>query len=406
MTDALDLGPEAFSPEYPRDVVANRPRDAVVRRPHEYAAPDRTIFTLRRNGAHNPQGHEASTRRELARRLAALTGFEFAGEHDPNETWTGRRYFIPGDTLTSDVAAHLGICGPDDLFGGVVPTDFVATKAITHPLVASGASAPKGWSTEFPRLVAQSVLVGYSAFAKEDALRAGRLLLDRGPVRLKLASGIAGIGQWVVSDEAALVGVLATIADHEIATSGIVIEEHLADVTTHSVGHVRIAELVATYCGTQHMTVNNEGAEVYGGSELRVVRGGFNSLLALDLPVEVRLAIAQARVYDDAADRCFPGFFASRRNYDVAQGTDATGRRRSGVLEQSWRVGGASGAEIGALEAFRDDASLQTVRAASHELYGDAVVPPAGAVIYFRGVDPRVGALTKFTVVEAYADTR
>ncbi len=398
MTDVLELGAETVS--------ANLRRDDVANRSPEYTARDRTIFTLSRNGGRGPQGHEAATRKQIARRLAGLTGFEFAGEHDPNANWAGRRYFIPGDTLTSENAARLGIRGIDDLFGGVVPAAFVGTKAITHPLVSSEACAPEGWSTDFPRIVAQSVLAGYSAFSKEDALRAGRMLLERGPVRLKLASGIAGLGQWVVNDEAALARVLGDIAAQEIGASGIVIEEHLAGVITHSIGHVRIAELVATYCGTQHTTTSNEGEQVYGGSELRVVRGGFNALLALDLPVEVRLAIAQARVYDDAADRCFPGFYASRRNYDVAQGTDASGRRRSGVLERSWRIGGASGAEIGALEAFRADPSLQTVRAGSHEIYGDSAIPPADSVIYFRGVDPRVGALTKFTVVEAYADTR
>ena len=188
--------------------------------------------------------------------------------------------------------------------------------------------------------------------------------------------------------------------------AGLVIEENLVDVVTHSIGCVRIAEMAATYCGVQRTTTNNHGVEVYGGSELRVVRGGFSALLALDLPVEVRLAIAQARVYDDAADRCFPGFFASRRNYDVAQGTDAKGRRRSGVLEQSWRVGGASGAEIGALEAFHADAALHTVRAVTREIYGDGFSPPAGAAVYFRGIDPNVGALTKFTVVQPYADAR
>ena len=184
--------------------------------------------------------------------------------------------------------------------------------------------APAGWSAEFPRLVANSVLAGYSAFAKADALRAGRLLLERGPVRLKLASGIAGMGQWTADDEAGLMQVLDTLADDEVA-AGLVIEENLVEVVTHSVGCVRIAEMAATYCGVQRTTTNNHGVEVYGGSELRVVRGGFSALLALDLPVEVRLAIAQARVYDDAADRCFPGFFASRRNYDVAQGTDTQG---------------------------------------------------------------------------------
>ena len=397
MSQALESGA--------RGVVAEQLLERIGQSPREYAASGRAIVTLSANGGNRRKGHEAATRAEIARRLAALMGFDFAGEHDPSARWAGQPYFVPGDTLTSDAAARLGIRGADDLFGGVVPAAVIATKAITHPLVAADACAPSGWSTEFPRLVADSVLSGYSSFARPDALRAGRLLLDRGPVRLKLASGVAGTGQWVVNDVAALIEVLASIADREIA-SGIVIEEDLADVITHSIGYVRIAEMAATYCGTQHTTTNNEGAEVYGGSELRVVRGGFNALLALDLPFEVRLAIAQARIYDDVADRCFPGFFASRRNYDVAQGVDAAGRRRSGVLEQSWRVGGASSAEIGALEAFRADASLQTVRAVSHEIYGNAAAPPAGATVYFRGVDPRVGALTKFTVVEAYADTR
>jgi hypothetical protein len=76
------------------------------------------------------------------------------------------------------------------------------------------------------------------------------------------------------------------------------------------------------------------------------------------------------------------------------------------VLEQSWRLGGASGAEIGALEAFQGDPSLQSVRAVSREIYGEGARPPAGAAVYFHGIDPRVGALTKFTVVDAYADTR
>ena len=213
------------------------------------------------------------------------------------------------------------------------------------------------------------------------------------------------MGQCVADDEAVLTQVLDKLTDEDVA-AGLVIEENLVEVVTHSVGCVRVAEMVATYCGVQRQTANNDGADVYGGSDLRVVRGGFSALLALELPVEVRLAIAQARVYDDAADRCFRGFYASRRNYDVAQGTDMKGRRHSGVLEQSWRAGGASGAEIGALEAFRADASLHTVRAVSREIYGDGVSPPADATVYFRGVDPKVGPLTKFTVVQPYADTR
>jgi len=61
--------------------------------------------------------------------------------------------------------------------------------------------------------------------------------------------------------------------------------------------------------------------------------------------------VAAARRYDEATVE-FHGFTASRRNYDVGQGVGADGRPRSGVLESSWRMGGASSAELAALTAF------------------------------------------------------
>jgi hypothetical protein len=141
---------------------------------------------------------------------------------------------------------------------------------------------------------------------------------------------------------------------------------------------------------------------VYGGSELVIVRGDFDALLELDPPEEARLAVAQARAYEAAAIGCFPGLFASRRNCDVALGLDASGRRRSGVLEQSWRIGGASSAEIAALEAFRAEPALHAARALSVETYGESETPPSHATVYFRGVDERVGPITKYAVVEAH----
>jgi hypothetical protein len=166
-----------------------------------------------------------------------------------------------------------------------------------------------------------------------------------------------------------------------------------------------VADLVATYYGTQRLTPDNGGAAVYGGSELFVARGGFEALAGLGLPEEARLAVSQARVYDEAAEGCFAGMFASRRNYDVARGLDAEGRWRSGVLEQSWRIGGASGAEVAALEAFRTDPALRTVRASTVEAYGEHVPPPpAHAAVYFRGVDERDGPMTKYATVESHGD--
>jgi hypothetical protein len=97
--------------------------------------------------------------------------------------------------------------------------------------------------------------------------------------------------------------------------------------------------------------------------------------------------------------------FASRRNYDVAQGRNARGQWRSGVLEQSWRIGGATGGEIAALEAFRADPGLQVIHASTFEIYGESQAPPPQATVYFRGLDEHVGWLTKYTVVEAHGDT-
>jgi hypothetical protein len=110
--------------------------------------------------------------------------------------------------------------------------------------------------------------------------------------------------------------------------------------------------------------------------------------------------VLQARLYETAAAESFPGFFASRCNYDVAHGRGGDGAWRSGVLEPSWRIGGASPAEVAALERLRADPSVTAVRASTFEVYG-VCAPPPDALVHFQGVDERVGAITKYCVLEA-----
>jgi hypothetical protein len=181
---------------------------------------------------------------------------------------------------------------------------------------------------------------------------------------------------------------------------GLVIELDLAEATTYSIGHVRVDDLEAAYCGTQTMTIDNTGASAFGGSDIVVVRGGYDSLAHLPLEPGARVAVEQARTFD-AATAAFTGLFASRRNYDAVRGRDVQGCWRSGILEQSWRLGGASGPEIAALATLRADPALRAVRACSVERYGSTSVPP-GAIVHFSGIDGRVGALTKYTMVEPY----
>lgn len=140
------------------------------------------------------QSHERASRAEITRRLAVLTGFEFAGEHDGRCRYSDSLYFVPSRTLLAETAHGLGITGEQDLFGGVVPHAFVATKAITHPLVGPDAPAPLRWSPEFCARVRDSVLAGFTAFSHDEARRAGRILLNSGPVRVKLADEAGGRG--------------------------------------------------------------------------------------------------------------------------------------------------------------------------------------------------------------------
>lgn len=355
-----------------------------------------TYLSVAPNNAHR---HEAVTRMAIARRLAALKRYAFGGEYDAAERYSGTVFFVPSVTVVGIAdAAAVGIRGEQNLFGGVVPHEFVATKSITHGLIDQNACAPDGWSHAFAHRVVDSVLKGFSAFSRDDALRAGTLLLQKGPIRIKRSLGIGGGGQFEVENPSDLPHILDEIDEHEIASCGVVIEENLERVTTLSVGQLRVENIVASYYGTQCSTCNNSGHSVYGGSELFVINGDFDALLEWPLSANARLAIAQARSYDAAASDCFDGLFASRRNYDIAQGFDARGEWRSGVLEQSWRLGGATGAEIAALEAFAADPSRRTVRAKTVEVYGPCEPPPS-SVVYFRGVDEHVGPLTKYTIV-------
>jgi hypothetical protein len=361
-----------------------------------------TVLTYAPRDGDGVTEHEIAARVAVARALAALQGFRFGGGYDGSLQRNGRIYFVPAATLTTEEARGLGIRGEDDLFGGVVPYRFMASKSIVHPLAAPQARRPPGWSETFPGRVREVVLPGYTAFAREDAERAAHALLENGPVRIKCCNGIGGKGQVVVERRDMLAPALAAIDGEALAECGVVVEPNLVDATTHSVGQVAVGKLRASYCGTQKATRDNRGELAYGGSDLLVVRGGYAELSTLALAPEMRTAILQAQAFDAAA-REFAGWFASRRNYDVLRGRDAAGAWRCGVLEQSWRIGGASGPELAALAAFRADPQLRAVRARSTEAYGAAAKPPPGAIVHFQGIDNRVGPLAKYTVVEAHA---
>ncbi len=342
--------------------------------------------------------HERITLASVANTIAQVKHCEFAGRYDNAHNYSGNVFFVPDDTLMLDEALCLGIRSLNDLFGGVVPHPFVKTKSITHRLITSGADRPEGWSPAFAQRVRRVVLPGYSVFSARDARIAAARMLIRGAIRVKEPLGDGGRGQTLITTAGELDKLLEKVPPDEISAYGLVLETNLRRVTTLSVGQITIDGFMITYHGTQRTATNNAGRPVYGGSHLFCVRGGWEALDGLPMTPELRIAVGQARSYDQAVSE-YPGFLASRRNYDVAQGVDNEGQWRSGVLEASWRSGGASTAELTALATFVQSPGLQVVEASAVKEFGKGRDAPRGAIVHFRGDDPEDGPIVRYTVM-------
>ena len=321
--------------------------------------------------------HERITQAEFARRLAALKDYEAGGLYEPRRPCPGRIYFVPGITLTRSQAAALGIRGPDDLFGGVVPHAFVATKVISHPLVRPDAAALPGWNPAFGAQVGErcwpAMPLSITTMRAEPAIgcsKAGRCASSRSAPPAAAASGGARRR-------------LELQRQLEAIDPG--------EVVTHGAGARRKPER-----RPHHQRRPGEGRRSHGKllrpaapdaqqpgerglRRLRPdrVRGDFDALLAQDVPPEIRGGDrAGAALQRGRRSLATPASLPRATTTTSSLGRDAAGRSRSGVLEQSWRLGGATGAEIAALEVFRDQPGRNRVRASAIEVFGESPPPP------------------------------
>jgi hypothetical protein len=338
---------------------------------------------------HDREPHEA-----LCRRLSSILDWPYAGWYSPGQDYPELPYFIPFGTLSIEEAADYGVSSADSLLGGVVPHPFVATKVVAHALVPDAIASPAGWNAALGPRIAAHTLPGYSAFSKPDVYRAVERLLPLGPVRLKSAGSRGGVGQTVVSDAARSSSFVDSLGPEALA-AGVSAEVNLGELRTISIGEVDLPDMTLAYYGEQRLTRTDEGALVYGGSYLHVLRGNLAQLAKESIPPGITEAIAAALGYERSVMDAFPGVVASRRNYDVAIGSQNDGSEHVAVLEHSWRVGGATAAEIAAYEALRASPSKQWIEAFTCELYGEGT-PPANAQVLFQGNVPGSGTLTKY----------
>lgn len=341
--------------------------------------------------------HEFVTHVALAQRIAQLRNATYCGVWNGISSADCAVYLVPDDTLLYSELAALAATAPClDFFGGVVPFFFVMTKAITHSTIPDARASPAGWAKDLGKRLNDAVLHGYSAFCAADAYDAGLSLLREGPLRLKPLQERGGLGQKVIGKDSALVQALDTI---DFECGGIVLEQNLTEVETFSVGFVSIGSATISYVGTQELTSDNYGLLVYGGSELFVARGGPDELLAHQLNADRRRAIELSIAYERAALSAYPDIRATRRNYDVARGRSSSGDVRWGVLEQSWRLGGATAAEVLAFQSFSRNLEQPTVRVRCYERYGNDISIPVDAEVFYRDCDSRVGPMAKYALI-------
>jgi len=338
--------------------------------------------------------HEKATLSRVAELIGEIRGID--SHNNQKRPYSDSIFFVPDDALMLDEALRLGILDENGLYGGVVPYPFVKTKVITHDLVSNASARPDGWSCSFARATQDVVLPGYTVFSVEDARNAAKHLLMLGAIRVKEPLGAGGYGHSIITTYNELAQFIEIYSPEKVATCGLVLETNLRPVLTRSVGQITIGGAMLAYYGTQRTAINNRGQAVYGGSDIICVRGGWDALERLPKDPEAQLAVAQARTYDLAAGK-YPAFFASRRNYDVGQGIDGQGCWRSGVLEASWRSGGASTAELSAMLAFARDPTLQVVKASAVKVFGKLKKVPQGAIVHFHDNDPADGPIARYT---------
>lgn len=286
---------------------------------------------------------------------------------------SGNTYYLPLQTLSLEQARQLGIEQASQLYGGVVPYDFLAHKTVAHPLPQDDMDRPQGWNNDLGLALRHTVLPGYSVFSRNDALRTMSLLDEAGQtgIRAKLASANAGKGQKVIYSRQELEELLNLPPWQSQLEQGLVLEENLLDGETFSIGQTQVGEHLFSYIGQQHQTTNLQHESVYGGSSLLLVRGGFQQLLQLSGMKRIEHLLELTISYEKSIRQAFPELYASRRNYDLIVGKNARGHYKAAVLEHSWRFGGASIAEILAIRTLQRHPELQHTHAWTRERYLD-----------------------------------
>ncbi len=329
----------------------------------------------------------------------------------------GKTYYVADKTIVLEFSENEKLIkdalieSEKDFFGGIVPRAYQSTKAIMHPLVSREAACPLGWSHEFSQELVHLdlVLPGFTVFNIEDIRTAFNHLYDKGvyQIRLKDPLGYLGMNQFVVTSFQELEQFISDkIVDNEkLQQYGLVVEENLhpEDLKTYSVSFVTVGFHQVHCIGVQRFSQG-----LYGGTDFVIMQTGKYILPELLARVgifnkeDAQVIIDKALLFRALLNKHIPEIKTARFNVDIVSGiasiySNSTCElvKRFALLEQSFRVGGASAAEIWGLEYLLCHPSVDAVCASTYYRYGDeAYQTVSGEENLYCGVDSRLGSIS------------
>jgi hypothetical protein len=329
----------------------------------------------------------------------------------------GKTYYVADTTIVLEFRENQKLIkdafieSEKDFLGGIVPRYHHSTKAIMHPLVSREAACPLGWSHEFSEELVHLdlVLPGFTVFNIEDIRTAFNDLSYKGvyQIRLKDPLGVLGMRQFVVTSFQELEQFISDqiVDNDQLQQYGLVVEENLCseDLKTYSVSFVTIGSHQVQCIGVQRFSQG-----LYSGTDLVIMQTGKRILPELLAQVgifnneDAQVIIDKALLFRALLNKHIPEIKIARFNLDIVSGiasiySNGTCElvKRFALLEQSFRVGGASAAEIWGLEYLLYYPSVDAVCASTYYRYGDeAYQTVSGEENLYCGVHNRLGAIS------------
>lgn len=319
----------------------------------------------------------------LAGFLAKLTGRKYQGDLSLNTKIDSRDILFPHKSLPVSAGEELGVTSQNQIFGSVIEPIY-AEKSIFHPLINKPEVAPRNFPHKFPKQLFESkaTLPGYTVFCLDDALSAFELLKLQGVVvRLKDPQGSSGTKQLIVASRTEVEEFVKSIDPSKLKALGLVLESNLinssdpkAALRAYSAGWTVIDGKIYSYIGEQ-MFGETGTVDRYLGTKLYMVRGTTNNLI--DFAKEKKLqSILQCLSKVKRAMVFLPYLIGSRINFDFLVGIPETLpanryiKERTYVVEQSFRVGGATPAELLGIQYLNTHKNAEIVTAISRVHYG------------------------------------